>query len=753
MGNTLNSIKMSRLNLFIPILVLFIHNISYASLLVLSDSDSVFQEMDNNMYIEAENFVNQTETDIRKWYLIKDDPENKMNPVNESTHWKSASNMAYMEILPDTRITHHDALVHGENFSNVPGKIGILHYRVNIQSPGRYYVWARAYSTGSEDNGIHVGFNGKWPESGQRMQWCGGKNQWTWASKQRTNENHCGVPGNIYLDFSEAGVHDIQFSMREDGFKFDAFILTTDVNFIPKGNVDHDRSQQTSIGIWDVHDIPIRANKVIPNPFDISFGALFVNEIGDTMRIPGFYNGNNEWVVRFSSAIIGKWDYETYSEIPELGGVHGTITVNQVRNENYHGAILISPDNPQRFVYEDGTDYLPMAFELDWLFALDAENKKNIPRTRKMISTIKQNGFNKVIMNVYAYDAKWGERDSINPRFDFSKPTVFPFEGTNDTPDHSSLNVEFFKHLDRVLHHLHNEAIVSHLMIYVWNKYVNWPKPGSAEDNRYFDYIIKRYQAFPNLIWDISKEALAYGMDDMDYIVERINRLKKLDAYNRLITVHDYKFCRSYPELVDFISVQEWRPNLYNEMDQIAKLYPTKPIFNVEHGGYEKSMHQIFHGAYIDPVVCLERSYTCLFAGTYTTYYWQNSSWYEVVYEPLSLEEHNQPKFIYYKHLTNFFEKHNYSSLVPRQYFYSPFCLTNNQDTWIYLITSGTYALEGMAPNGMRGKNIEVQWFNPLTGEYSEYQLKDVGSWTGFIKPDVISSPFSLVVIKKKELK
>lgn len=104
--------------------------------------------------------------------------------------------------------------------------MAILHYRIYINNPGRYYVWVRAYSTGTEDNGIHVGINGEWPESGQRLQWCEGKNDWTWESKQRTQEQHCGVPELIYLDIPEAGLHDIQFSMREDGFEFDKFVLT-----------------------------------------------------------------------------------------------------------------------------------------------------------------------------------------------------------------------------------------------------------------------------------------------------------------------------------------------------------------------------------------------------------------------------------------------------------------------------------------------------------------------------------------------
>jgi hypothetical protein len=99
---------------------------------------------------------------------------------------------------------------------------------VYFHTPGRYYVWVRAYSTGSEDNGLHVGLNGTWPASGQRLQWCEGKNSWRWESKQRTQKQHCGEPHKIYLDIEEPGVHVVSFSMREDGFEFDKWFATTD---------------------------------------------------------------------------------------------------------------------------------------------------------------------------------------------------------------------------------------------------------------------------------------------------------------------------------------------------------------------------------------------------------------------------------------------------------------------------------------------------------------------------------------------
>ncbi len=133
--------------------------------------------------------------------------------------------------LPDTRRTHADKLIPGENFSPQAGKMAILSYKVQITNPGRYYVWVRAYSTGGEDNGLHVGIDGQWPASGQRLQWCNGKQSWHWESKQRTEQEHCGEPYKIYFDIEQPGGHTIHFSMREDGFEFDKWLMTKDREF------------------------------------------------------------------------------------------------------------------------------------------------------------------------------------------------------------------------------------------------------------------------------------------------------------------------------------------------------------------------------------------------------------------------------------------------------------------------------------------------------------------------------------------
>ena len=195
----------------------------------------VFQEADGILAVEAEYFYKQTHDEQRKWYVTHKDKIPKVGRDEDTPHIFGSSNNAYLEVLPDTRITHDDKLIPGENFSNEPGKMAILYYKTNFEHTGRYYVWVRAFSVGGEDNGIHVGLDGAWPVSGQRMQWCEGKHKWHWESKQRTEAVHCGEPWKIYLDIGTPGNHEIMFSLREDGFEFDKFILAKDTTFVPEG--------------------------------------------------------------------------------------------------------------------------------------------------------------------------------------------------------------------------------------------------------------------------------------------------------------------------------------------------------------------------------------------------------------------------------------------------------------------------------------------------------------------------------------
>ncbi len=197
--------------------------------------DLVLLEQGGRVSGEAEHFIAQSLTEPRAWHLVAPSRIPTVRPDGDSSHVAGASGGAYLEALPDVRRTHYEPIVVGESFSNTGGAMAVLSYRVRFSTPGRYYVWVRAFSTGGEDNGIHVGLNGAWPESGLRWQTTF-KKQWAWDSRQRTDAVPRGEKHKLYLDISSAGDHLVQFSLREDGFEFDRWLLTTDRDYEPTGD-------------------------------------------------------------------------------------------------------------------------------------------------------------------------------------------------------------------------------------------------------------------------------------------------------------------------------------------------------------------------------------------------------------------------------------------------------------------------------------------------------------------------------------
>lgn len=200
-------------------------------------SSETYEELDGLVAVEAEHFASYDNKDAPRDFMYTSvDFTPGVTPDPDENHAGDASGQAYLETLPDTRVTHDDPIKEGESIFNNAGTGPTLDYNVHFNTAGTYYVWVRAYSTGGEDNGIHVGINGTFPESGQKLQFCSGKNQWSWSSNKRdSGGTACGIPNTITIEVPSAGTHTVQFSMREDGFEFDKWLMTTDEQYVPDG--------------------------------------------------------------------------------------------------------------------------------------------------------------------------------------------------------------------------------------------------------------------------------------------------------------------------------------------------------------------------------------------------------------------------------------------------------------------------------------------------------------------------------------
>merc|ERR1719273_668246 len=158
---------------------------------------------------------------------------------------------------------------------------------------------------------------------------------------------------------------------------------------------------------------------------------------------------------------------------------------------------------------EDGSPYMLFGMETDWLWALDLEPDITIAKLDEFLDHVSSFGFNHFLINIYANfsDANRKLPDRVPPRV--SPTTITPWLSMSDQ---RQLNLKFFQHWDTVLRAMEQRELIAHLMIYVGNKHVVWPKQRSDADHYYWRHVLSRFGAFPNVVFDVSKEAGSYNV-------------------------------------------------------------------------------------------------------------------------------------------------------------------------------------------------------------------------------------------------
>jgi hypothetical protein len=458
---------------------------------------------------------------------------------------------------------------------------------------------------------------------------------------------------------------------------------------------------------WQPHDFAFRSAAKHENPFAVSFSATVEGPGGVRFTTPGFHDGDGTWKVRVTPNAEGAWSLVTRSEDAELDGRRVTFTCVPNRDPKVHGGLQVDPEHPYHFRYEDGTRYYLMGYECDWLWALDFGDP-TLPTVNAFLDRVAAVGFNHVLLNAYAHDTRW--REGKTGADDYGPPPRYAWGGTNDTPDHGRFNLAYWQHYDRVIEALSRRGMVAHVMIRVYNKAVNWPARGGVEDDRYFRWLIARYAAYPNVVWDFSKEA--HNERDLEYKQGRLRLLRQEDPYRRLITNHDDDAAfedGAYDTLVDFRSDQhhrEWHATILRQRQRHRW-----PAVNVEFG-YEHGpggLEDKTYGRAQSPEEVCRRAWEIAMAGGYGAYYYTYTAW--DVIRP----EHVPPGYAYFRRLREFFEGTRYWLLEPADELVSEgYCLAEAGKEYVVFLNEArpfTLKLEGL------GGPLAAEWYRSLTGE------------------------------------
>jgi hypothetical protein len=94
------------------------------------------------------------------------------------------------------------------------------------------------------------------------------------------------------------------------------------------------------------------------NPFEIELSVEFTHAAsGATLRLPGYYDGDNTWRVGFMPTTNGEWRWVTDSENPSLDGHRGLLTATA---SDRPGLLAGHPDSPEKWSYANGTPVIPI---------------------------------------------------------------------------------------------------------------------------------------------------------------------------------------------------------------------------------------------------------------------------------------------------------------------------------------------------------------------------------------------------------
>lgn len=269
---------------------------------------------------------------------------------------------------------------------------------------------------------------------------------------------------------------------------------------------------------WSVTEIQLNANGHYTNPYiETGVKAVFTGPGKQQQTVEGFWNGGNEFIIRFTPASEGTWTYITESKDAGLNNQKGSI--QGIKNTtSAHGFLRRDEAYRYHFRWDDGTRYFMMGQTYYDLMA----NAVAGDRWKTAIDSSLYTGFNKVRMNV----------NSQKKDLKVSYPSSPVF--TDTTFNH--LNLPHLQKLDEVIRYLHTKGMVADLILFRAFGTV-------AQDERYARYLVARYAAFTNVMWCLVNE-WNYTPKDIAYWNSMGQLIRSSDPWmfngklQRLLSVH-----------------------------------------------------------------------------------------------------------------------------------------------------------------------------------------------------------------------
>lgn len=300
-----------------------------------------------------------------------------------------------------------------------------------------------------------------------------------------------------------------------------------------------------TVSTWDIFEFSASGPSG-GNPFvDVTFGAEF--RLGERrVSVPGFYDGEGTYRVRFCPDTAGEWRFLTASSSDALNGIEGTVAVTAPR-PGVNGPVRVH--NRHHFAYADGTPYLPFGTTCyAWTHQPEALQDQTL-------ASLAKSGFNKIRMGVFPKHYPYNTNPALH--------NVFEKTGDGEAEmDFDRPNPAAFRHLETQIGKLAEMGIEADIILF--HPYDRW---GYAEmtpeqDCRYLAYLAARISAYRNVWWSLANEYdFLLNTKPMELWHRFCHVLEENDQLHHLMSIHNGDPAKNYNHRLPWIThvcIQHW---------------------------------------------------------------------------------------------------------------------------------------------------------------------------------------------------
>lgn len=300
-------------------------------------------------------------------------------------------------------------------------------------------------------------------------------------------------------------------------------------------------------------ELTFTATQRYTDPFNqVTLDAIFTDPRGHKLLVPGFWDGNNVWKVRYSSVMPGTHTFRSVcSETGDKGlnGITGKVIVEPYKGENMlfkHGPLRVADDR-RHFAYSDGTPF----FWLGDTWWMGLTKRLAWPGDVKELAADRiKKGFNviQIVAGLYPDMPAFDERGE--------NEAGFPWE-----QDYARIRPQYFDSADLRIMFLAEQGLVP-CIVGAWGYHLPWL--GKEKMEKHWRYIIARWAALP-VVWVAAGETTMpfYLSTTKDADTKRqkeewteiIHYMRKTDPFHRMITTHPSRTARASvtdPTVLDF---------------------------------------------------------------------------------------------------------------------------------------------------------------------------------------------------------